>query len=106
MIFKLWDKVLNLRRSIEVELPIKNGQYLDRGITSILLEEESDILWVILGFPNDVMYLRSDINLFIQQSSILLKLCTNTADASLPTLYLCQLLQKALTTRAGISSFG
>lgn len=81
-------------------------KYLDRGVIGILLEEERDILRVILGFPNDVMYLRSDINLFIQHSSILLKLCTNTADARLPTFDLCQLLQEALTTRTSISSFG
>jgi hypothetical protein len=86
MTFKLRDEVLNLRRSIEFELLIRNSQYLDHGVTNILLEEDRDILWVILRFPNDVMYLRSDINLSIQHSSILLKLCTNTADASLPKL--------------------
>lgn len=82
--------------------------YLDCRISSVFLQKQRDIDWVILGFTDDVMCIDCIIDfLFSLPIRPTLRVSfINTTDTSLASLYLCQLFGEIFSTRTSVPSLG
>lgn len=71
----------------------------------MILQKERDILWIVLRFSNDMVGISSNGNFLIGRLQASLVRLANTANTSLTSLYVCQLLNETFATRPTISCF-
>jgi hypothetical protein len=71
----------------------------------MLLQKQWDVLWIVLRFAYNMVGIRGVGNFLICGPPFLLISLANSADASLTSLYLGQLLDKMSATCASISCF-